>query len=327
MAAAQKGGAVASKAAAAEPAPAEGAFQKLRRATVALKSAAEARGAVVAVKGGPEAPEKKGPSAKELEEAQKTEMRRAAALERKKLREERERLKAQGGGGDDVGDARGGGGGGGDASAAELEALRVQLEQEVERRAAAEAALEKLKEKQDADRVTARELKQLAKDYRAKFEESSKENEELKAELEEQRNREAEQQERYEAELSAARTHAAAAGGGGDELVDDLQDEINMLNESLAKAKAEARTTAKETRELKAAIETLEKDMAKLMEENDLLLGEVAQAEEMQEAVEGILALGDPAELVQQLEELLVENEALTEEVAALKKKVGGGRR
>lgn len=101
-----------------------------------------------------------------------------------------------------------------------------------------------------------------------------------------------------------------------------------MLNEQLQKAKAEARTTAKETRDLRTAIETLEKDMGKLMEENDLLLGEVAQAEEMREAVEGILALGDPAELVQQLEELLVENEALTEEVASLKKKVGaGGRR
>jgi hypothetical protein len=114
-------------AAQAEAAAPEGAFQKLRRATVALKSAAEARGAVVSVKGGPEAPEKKGPSAKEIEEAQKAEMRRAAALERKKLREERERIKAQGGG-EESGASEGGRG---DASAAELDALRQQLEQEV----------------------------------------------------------------------------------------------------------------------------------------------------------------------------------------------------
>jgi uncharacterized coiled-coil DUF342 family protein len=196
---------------------------------------------------------------------------------------------------------------------------------QIERRAAAESVMEKMKEKQEAEKATARELKQLAKDYRSKYEEAAKEADELKTDLEELRVKEAEQQERFDQELSTARSHAAAGGSaGGDELIDDLQEEINMLNESLAKAKTESRQTAKETRELRTAIEGLEKDMGKLMEENDLLLGEVAQAEEMREAVEGILALGDPAELVQQLEELLVENEALTEEVATLKKKVGG---
>lgn len=217
-----------SAAAAASPAEPEGAYQKLRRATVALKSAAEARGAVVAVKGGAEPEKKAGPSAKEIEEAQKTEMRRAAALERKKLREEREKMKSQGGGEEGGGSGRGGGGGGGDSvDAGELEALRQQLEQEVERRAAAEAAMSSMKEKQEADRVTARELKQLAKDYRSKYEEANKEAEEAKLELEELRVKNQEQQEQFEAELSAARSHAAAAaaaaGGGGDELVDDLQ--------------------------------------------------------------------------------------------------------
>lgn len=349
---------------AAEPASA---YARLRTATLSAKAKKAAREEVLDVKkgggGGPPRPVSQEPprelkqdaaAAREKERLKKAQERRQKLEQQRKLRET---ATASGGGGEDDDDNGGGGGGGSvttsqgssrasDAEAqrlrAEVEQLRVELEDERAARSRVEAALQELREKAETDKNNARLLKQLARDFKAQAEEAKAEADEWKVQVEELQQREGELEAQFERDLQQAKIDArheaeqAAGGGGGgvsDAEYEEMVERLEVLQEQLDKAKGDLKTQAREMREQTMSLEKAETLNKQLQDERQLLLDELEESNKMAAAVEDILDLGDPVELMDQLQDLITENEELRAELEECQAKAkparggGGGRK
>lgn len=314
----------------------ETAFQRLRTATQSIKNKKAAREEVLAVKSGREPLERPEPPRDPQAElnARREKERVARAQERRRKLEEQRKAREAGTDADEGAAARKQAPRttGGSASPrgrpsdqdseklrAEIQRLKAEVETEAAARAEAEAALSATREKMDAEKANARLLKQLARDFKAQAEESAAAVQNLTAQLEDAQAAELEAQERHERELQQARADAErGAGASRDERSEELERRIEALQAALDKAKSDSKAQAREMREQTAALESAEKAVKQLEEENHLLLEEIEESNKMQQAVEDLMDLGDPVELMEQLAELIKENEELKAELDEL---------